>query len=81
MIDLHERVAALEARMDMDFDDRAIRRAELDHTLHELKNSLDKISSEISRYKGLVGGISLALSLMWAGIVFFKDAIRNALQR
>lgn len=81
MSELEQRVARLEARMDMDFEDREQRRRELDETLQRLQKSLDAQTAEMAKYKGFVGGVSLMISLAWAGIGFFKENILRFLER
>lgn len=80
-MDLGERVAVLEARMDRDDDDRESRRRELDVQLQGIRLAIEKQSTEMARYKGVVGGISLAISILWAGLAFFKDAFHEWVQR
>ena len=81
MTNLEERVAILEARMDMDMEDREARRRELDDTLKNLQRALDAQTAEMSKYKGFVGGVSLMISLAWAGVGFFKESILRFLER
>lgn len=81
MTNLEERVARLEARMDMDMEDREARRRELDDTLKNLQRALDAQTAEMSKYKGFVGGVSLMISLAWAGVGFFKEGILRFLVR
>lgn len=78
---LEQRVAKLEARMDKDDDDRKERREELDKKLDSINTSLKSIVQEMNRYKGFVGGVSLMISLAWAGVAFFKDALVELLRR
>ena len=78
---IEERVAVLEARMDRDDEDRAERRRELDAHLSEIHRALDTATNEMNRYKGFVGGISLAISMLWAGVAFFKESIVGWLSR
>lgn len=70
-----ERLAVLESRMDKDDDDRESRRRELDEQLRGIRSALELQAREMARYKGVIGGISLAISLLWAGVGFFKDGI------
>jgi len=76
-----ERVAVLESRMDRDDEDRAERRRELDQRLAGVQNALEANAREMARYKGVIGGLSLAISVLWAGVVFFKDGIANWLKQ
>ena len=78
---IEERVAVLEARMDMDDEDRAERRRELDAHLSAIHRALDTATNEMNRYKGFVGGISLVVSILGAGVAFFKDAISTWLSK
>lgn len=73
--ELAERLAVVEARMLDDEQDREKRRVELDKTLAHLQKTLERQAREMERYKGVVGGISLAVSVLWAGIAFFKEQI------
>ena len=61
--------------MDRDDEDRAERRHELDSQLASIKFAIDANSQEMAKYKGVVGGISLAVSMLWAGFAFFKDSL------
>lgn len=81
MPSIEERVAVLEARMDRDDDDREARRRELDDQLRAVRTALELNAREMARYKGVIGGISLAISLLWAGVGFFKDGIVGWLSR
>lgn len=81
MTNLEEHVARLEARMDMDMEDREARRRELDDTLKNLQRALDAQTAEMSKYKGFVGGVSLMISLAWAGVGFFKEVVLRFLER
>ena len=81
MTELEQRVARLEARMDKDDDDREVRRKELDQSLKQIIDTLTKITEEMNRYKGFVGGVSLMISMAWAGIFFLKDEIVDWLNR
>ena len=74
-MDLGERVAVLEARMNREDDDREIRRRELDVQLQGIRIALDRQTEEMAKYKGVIGGISLAISILWAGFAFFKDGL------
>lgn len=67
--------------MDRDDDDRESRRRELDEQLKAVRNALELNAREMARYKGVIGGISLAISLLWAGVGFFKDGIVGWLSR
>ena len=80
MAELAERVAMLETRMDMDHEDRERRRQDLDKTLEDLRLAVEYQTKEMARYKGVIGGISLAISLLWAGVAFFKDGFVRWLQ-
>ena len=78
---IEERIAVLEARMDRDDEDREARRLELDSTLANIRRAIETSTSEMNRYKGFVGGISLAISMLWAGVAFFKESIVGWLSR
>lgn len=76
-----ERITALETRMDIDDDDRELRRRELDAQLTAIRVALEAQAREMARYKGVIGGISLAISLLWAGVAFFKEQIIHMLSK
>lgn len=76
-----ERLAVIESRLDRDDDDRETRRKELDKRLDAIQSALEAIAREMARYKGVIGGISLAISLLWVGVGFFKDGIVNWLSK
>lgn len=78
---IEERVAVLEARMDRDDEDRIERRRELDAQLSAIRIALETSATEMNRYKGFVGGIWLAVSMLWAGVTFFKESIVGWLSR
>jgi hypothetical protein len=61
--------------MDHDDEDRAERRRELDAQLHAIRHALESSAREMARYKGVIGGLSLAISMLWAGVAFFKEAL------
>ena len=70
-----ERLAVIEAEMKRDAADREIRRQELDDQLRLIHMAIEANAREMARYKGVVGGISLAVSMLWAGVVFFKETL------
>jgi hypothetical protein len=70
-----ERIVRLEMRLDKDDEARKERQAEVDRTLFEIRQTQDEIKTEMTRYKGVVGGISLAVSILWAAIALLKDTI------
>lgn len=76
-----ERIAVLESRMDRDDEDRAERRMELDAQLQGIRLALEINAREIARYKGMIGGVSLAISVLWAGVAFFKDQMLSWLSK
>jgi hypothetical protein len=78
---LDERVAVLESRMDRDDEDRAERRRELDSHLASIKLALESSAREMARYKGVIGGVSLAISILWAGIALLKEFFTDWLHR
>ncbi len=78
---IEERVAVLEERMDRDDADRAERRRELDAQLTAVRHALESSTAEMARYKGIVGGISLAISVLWAGAIFLRESIVGWLSR
>ena len=70
-----ERLAVIESELRRDAEDREIRRKELDAQLRAIHAAIEANAREMARYKGVVGGISLAVSMLWAGVVFFKEGI------
>lgn len=65
-IETAERLAKLETQMD-----RLIGMVEENHKdLHEVKDQLTK-------WKGIAGGIAIAVSVLWAGIVFIIEAFKR----
>lgn len=80
--DLESRVSRLETHLELDQMDRDQRRKDLDARLEalddgikELGKELTSIAAELNRYKGFIGGVSLVISVAWAGVAFFKDHI------
>jgi len=76
-----ERIAVLESRMDRDDEDRAERRRELDAQLQGIRLALEINAREMARYKGMIGGVSLVISVLWAGVAFFKDQMLSWLNK
>lgn len=74
---MEARTAVIEARLRMDDEDRASRRNELDRQLQAIADALEEQAREMARYKGAIGGISLAISILWAGVAFYKDSVRE----
>ena len=76
-----ERLAVLESRMDRDDEDRETRRKELDKRLDAIQSAIEANAREMARYKGVIGGLSLAISMPWAGVAFFKEQIVSWLSK
>lgn len=76
-----ERLAVLESRMDRDDEDRETRRKELDKRLDAIQSAIEASAREMARYKGVIGGLSLAISMLWAGVAFFKEQIVSWLSK
>lgn len=76
-----ERLAVLESRMDRDDEDRETRRRELDERLDAIQAAIEANACEMARYKGVIGGLSLAISMLWAGFAFFKEQIVSWLSK
>lgn len=76
-----ERLAVLESRMDRDDEDRETRRKELDKRLDAIQAAIEANAREMARYKGVIGGVSLAISVLWAGVAFFKEQIVSWLSK
>lgn len=65
-IETAERLAKLETQMD-----QLISMVEENHKdLHEVKDQLTK-------WKGIAGGIAIAVSVLWAGILFVIELFRR----
>ena len=65
-IETAERLAKLETQMD-----QLIGMVEENHKdLHEVKDQLTK-------WKGIAGGIAIAVSVLWAGILFIIEMFRR----
>ena len=65
-IETAERLAKLETQMD-----QLIGLVEENHKdLHEVKDQLTK-------WKGIAGGIAIAVSVLWAGILFIIEMIKR----
>jgi hypothetical protein len=62
MSDVMERVAVLEAQMEV------VRQKE-----DAILEKLDRIEREMTRYKGFLGGVAFLGSCIWAAFVIFKD--------
>lgn len=69
------RIAVLENQLIRDKEDRDHRRKELDDKLENMTKSIESLTRETGRYKGFVGGVSLMVSILWAGVAFFKEQI------
>lgn len=65
-IETAERLAKLETQMD-----QLIGMVEENHKdLHEVKDQLTK-------WKGIAGGIAIAVSVLWAGVLFIVEMFRR----
>lgn len=73
--ELDERVTRVETILEQDSEQRKERQADLDKTLTDIQISIKDVHAEIQRYKGFTGGVALAVSVIWAGVIAFKDAI------
>jgi len=73
--ELAERVTRVETILEQDSEQRKERQADLDKTLTDIQISIKDVHAEIQRYKGFTGGVALAVSVIWAGVIAFKDAI------
>ena len=63
-VELHERIARLETKIDTHIDDE-------EETLASVVRKLDRIELEFSRYRGVVGGILIAVSAIVTAIKMF----------
>lgn len=77
---IEARAAVIESRLDRDDEDRRDRRNELDRQLQAIADALEAQSREMARYKGVIGGISLAISILWAGLAFYRDTVKEMLK-
>lgn len=59
-IDLNERISVVESKLE---------------TLDEIKKSLAELNTELTKYKGMVGGILWIGSSLMALVAIFKDYI------
>lgn len=59
-LDLHERIVIVETKLE---------------TLDEIKDSLNTLNTELTKYKGMVGGILWIGSALMALIAIFKDNV------
>jgi len=59
-LDLHERIVVVETKLE---------------TLEEIKKSLDTLNAELTKDKGMVGGVLWVGSSLMALIVLFKEEI------
>ena len=76
---IEARIAVMENQLARDREEREHRRRELDEKLEKMTRAADNLAKEIGRYKGFVGGVSLMVSILWAGVAFFKEQIIKAL--
>lgn len=77
--EIASRLAVIENQIARDKEDRDHRHKELDDKLECMQRSMDRLCSELGKYKGFVGGVSLVISVLWAGIAFFKEHIIKTL--
>lgn len=73
--ELSERVTRVETILEQDAIARKERQTDLDTTLTDIRLAVEEVRAEMQRYKGFVGGIALAVSVIWAGVLAFRDAI------
>lgn len=73
--ELSERVTRVETILEQDAASRHERQEDLDRTLTDIRLAVDGMRSELQRYRGFVGGVALILSVLWAGVTTFRDAI------
>lgn len=72
-IKVHERIARLETLLEHHVTDEESAMAAMDA-------KLDRIELELSRYRGIVGGILLAVSSIATFLKFFGDEIMKILR-
>ena len=68
---LNARLSVIEEKADQTGDDIK----DLKKQVTSLEESVRRLITETERYKGFVGGVSLAITVLWAGIALFKDTI------
>lgn len=69
-VELHERIASLETKLDGHIADE-------EETLQQVVRKLDRIELEFSRYRGIVGGILIAISAVVTAIKMLWDPITD----
>ena len=67
-VDLHERLASLETKLDTHIEDE-------EETLARVVKKLDRIELEFSRYRGFVGGILLTFTAVVGFLKMFGGGI------
>lgn len=67
--ELHERVARIEQQL----EDYLVRDKERSETITAIDEKLDHIDKELSRYRGIVGGILLVVTSVVTFFKFFWD--------
>lgn len=84
--ELVSRISRIEGALERDAEDREERQQALDNRFNAVMQSIDRLSTtmeihinEINRYKGLLGGITLAVSVLWGLGIAFKDTILGIL--
>jgi hypothetical protein len=63
-VEMHERIARIETALGHHIEDE-------DEVLKAVVRKLDRIELELSRYRGIVGGILLAFTAMTAAVKLF----------
>lgn len=65
----NERLAVLETKVNT----LSEQHGELSKTLNEALGILRRQESELTRYKGFLGGVTFLASAMWAAVLMLKD--------
>lgn len=69
------RLSRLETLQETDKETQDMYYAQLNKRLDNLEATLGDLKREVTQYKGFVGGVSLAISLAWAGVAMFKEQL------
>lgn len=69
------RLSRLETLQETDKEAQDMYYAQLNKRLDKLEAALSDLKREVTQYKGFVGGVSLAISLAWAGVAMFKEQL------
>ena len=65
-IETAERLAKLETQMDQLID-----------MIEENHKDLHEVKDQLTKWKGIAGGIAIAVSVLWAGVVFIIEMLKR----